>query len=298
MSTMTQQLHTLFLLNEFPTMDSTTPAAFVEAKLQYLSKDGAAQATYNASEAGTPDAAKHEGEYEYHPMKIHNGRSHHNKPSWSIDREGFQLLPHESSVQDFYNDEEIERVYNAEVTSLLQTATGAKQIYIFDHTRRSSESNIRTARQSREPSLVIHNDYTEKSAHTRLQDFLGEEEAKRVQQGRFAIVNVWRSIHGTIENWPLTFCDSTTLAPQDVIPVKRMAKNRIGEIQMASFNPNHNWYYFPQMTPGEVVLIKTYDSATTTGINKCTLHTSFADPTAPSDTNPRQSMETRAFVFY
>jgi hypothetical protein len=278
-------------------MVSTTPAAFVEAKLQYLSKDGAAQAIYNASEAGTPVDAKHEGQYEYHPMKIHDGRNHPNNPSWSIDREGFQLLPHESSVQDFYNDKEIERVYNAEITNLLQTATGAKQIYIFDHTRRSSESNIRTARQSREPSSVIHNDYTEKSARTRLQDFLGEEEAKRFQQGRFAIVNVWRSIHGTIENWPLTFCDSTTLAPHDVLSVKRMAKNRIGEIQMASFNPNHNWYYFPQMTSGEVVLIKTYDSATT-GINKCTLHTSFSDPTAPSDAKPRQSMETRAFVFY
>ena len=280
-------------------MAATTPAAFVEAKLQYLSKDGATQAIYNASEAGTPVDAKHQGQYEYHPMTIHNGRNHPNNPSWSIDREGFQLLPHESSVQDFYNDQELERVYNTEITNLLQAATGAKQIYIFDHTRRSSESDIRTARQSREPSSVIHNDYTEKSALTRLQDILGEEAAKRLQQGRFAIINVWRSIDGTIENWPLTFCDSTTLAPQDVIPVKRMAKNRIGEIQMASFNPNHKWYYFPQMTPSEVVLIKTYDSSpTTTGINKCTLHTAFPDPTALSDARPRQSMETRAFVFY
>jgi hypothetical protein len=295
-------------------MATTAPAAFVEAKLQYLSKGGAAQAIYNASEAGTPVEAKHEGQYEYHPMTIHNGRknnNHHPNPSWSIDREGFQLLDHDSAVHDFYSDEELERVYNAEITKLLlQTVTGAKKILIFDHTRRSSESDIRTSRQSREPSLVIHNDYTELSAHTRLQDFLGQEEAKQYQQqqeeqrGRFAIVNVWRSIHGTIENWPLTFCDSTTLAPEDVIPVKRMAKDRIGEIQMASFNPNHKWYYFPQMTPDEVVLIKTYDSASTsssstsTGINNCTLHTSFADPMTPSDAKPRQSMETRAFVFY
>jgi hypothetical protein len=290
-------------------MATTAPApAFVETKLQYLSKEGASQAIYNASEAGTPVDAKHEGQYEYHPVTIHNGRNspHHNNPPlssccWSIDREGFQLLDHNTAVQDFYNDEEIERVYNAEITNLLQTAVaGAKKIYIFDHTRRSSESDIRTARQSREPSVVIHNDYTETSALKRLQDFLGQEEAKRLQQqGRFAIVNVWRSIDGTIENWPLTFCDSTTLAPEDVIPVKRMAKNRIGEIQMASFNPNHKWYYFPQMTSGEIVLIKTYDSATIgAGVNKCTMHTSFPDPTAPSDAKPRQSMETRAFVFY
>ena len=285
-------------------MATTTPSAsFVEAKLQYLSKDGAAQAIYTASEAGTPVDAKHQGQYEYHSMTIHNGRNSHNNnnknPSWSIDREGFQLLPHKSSVQDFYDDIEIERVYNTEITNLLlQAATGAKQIYIFDHTRRSSESDIRTARQSREPSSVIHNDYTERSARTRLQDFVGDEQAKKFQ-GRFAIINVWRSIDGTIENWPLTFCDSTTLAPQDVIPVKRMAKNRIGEIQMASFNPDHNWYYFPQMTPAEVVLIKTYDSSpTSTGINNCTLHTAFPDPTARSDARPRQSMETRAFVFY
>jgi len=45
------------------------------------------------------------------------------------------------------------------------------------------------------------------------------------------------------------------------------------------------------------VLIKTYDSATD-GRNRFTIHTAFEDPNSAADAAPRQSLETRCFVFY
>ena len=148
----------------------------------------------------------------------------------------------------------------------------------------------------REPSAVIHNDYTQWSAEKRLCEILPDE-AKELMTRRFAIINIWRSIAGRVESHPLAFCDSTSLADGDLVEVTRQAKDRVGQIQMARFNPAHEWYYFPAMEPGEAALIKTYDSATD-GRNRFTIHTAFDDPTSPPDAAPRQSIESRCFAFF
>lgn len=102
---------------------------------------------------------------------------------------------------------------------------------------------------------------------------------------------------GVIENFPLALCDASTTAAEDLIPVKRLAKDRTGEIQLATYNPKHRWFYFPHMTADEVLLFKTYDSAED-GRARYTIHTSFDDPSAPQNAPVRQSIETRCFVFY
>jgi hypothetical protein len=51
------------------------------------------------------------------------------------------------------------------------------------------------------------------------------------------------------------------------------------------------------MTVHEALLIKTYDSAED-GRARFTIHTSFNDPAASADSPPRESVETRCFVFF
>ena len=75
------------------------------------------------------------------------------------------------------------------------------------------------------------------------------------------------------------------------------SKERIGEIQMALFNPAHQWYSFPEMTMDEALLSKTFDSAAD-GRTRCTLHTAFEDPATPADAPPRESIETRCLVLF
>jgi hypothetical protein len=82
-----------------------------------------------------------------------------------------------------------------------------------------------------------------------------------------------------------------------LVSVKRQAKDRIGEIQLPIYNPAHRWYYFPELRPDEALLFKTYDSATD-GRARFTIHTSFEDPAAAADAPPRESIETRCFVFF
>jgi hypothetical protein len=79
--------------------------------------------------------------------------------------------------------------------------------------------------------------------------------------------------------------------------VERRAQDRIGELQLALYNPQHRWYWYPAMTMDEAVLIKTYDSATD-GRIRFTIHSAFTDPGAAVDSPPRESMETRCFAFF
>jgi len=271
----------------------------VHGTLQYLATADDGAASYIASAAGNVDVVEHDGRYRYQTVKIYNGRT---RNDWSIHKEGFQLLSDvPTRVSDFHNDTELEAVYNGEVEALLLRTSGsegATRIHVFDHTRRSSSSGERVQLHCREPSSVIHNDYTEMSAEKRLREILPDE-ADDLLRRRFAIVNVWRSIGGIVECWPLALCDSTSLSDRDLVPVRRVAKDRIGEIQMAVYNHGHKWYYFPRMTPEEALLIKTYDSALD-GTNRFTIHTAFEDRSATGGVQPkpRQTIETRAFVFY
>ncbi len=268
---------------------------FVEAPLKYLADDEA-PTVYIAS-AGGGDATEHKGNYLMQPVPICDGRR--SGEDFSLDREGFLLTDHSSAVADFYDDDEIAKVYETEVKTLVKNLTGATRVEIFDHTRRSSSLEVQKQRTIRESASIIHNDYTARSGPKRLRDHFAHhpEEAEKLLGRRFAIVNVWRSIRGTVHNAPLALCDASSVAPKDLVSVTRQARDRIGEIQQALYNPAHRWYYFPEMRQNEALLIKTFDSETD-GRARFTLHTSFEDPTASADAPPRESIETRCFVFF
>ena len=277
--------------------ESNPPAAsaVVEAPLKYLAS--AEDIPVYVASVGGGDTSLHEGTYVMQPVAIHNGRTR--AEGFSLDREGFALMGHPSAVGDFYDDGEIATVYETEVKTLVGGATGAARVEIFDHTRRAASLGVQKARMIREPASIIHNDYTARSGPQRLRDHFPEapDEAEELLRRRFIIGNVWRSIRGTVLNAPLALCDAASLAPADLVSVERRAKDRIGEIQQAVYNPAHRWYYFPEMQPDEALLIKTYDSATD-GRARFTIHTSFDDPNAAADAPPRESLETRCFAFF
>lgn len=275
--------------------DMTLPPGSVEGTLQYLADDQGL-AAYIASEGGG-EIAPHEGNYTMQTVPILNGRDR--VPAFELDREGFELITHTTRVADLYDDHEIGSVYENEIVQLVRERTGARQVEIFDHTRRATSDDVRKARKIREPASIVHNDYTPASGPRRLRDFFSDApaQAEALLARRFAIVNVWRPMTGPVRNYPLAFCDASSVAPGDLVPVRRVAKDRIGEIQLALYNPDHRWYYFPAMTVDEILMFKTCDTASD-GRAAFTPHTSFADPTAPADAPARQSIETRCFVFF
>src|ERR1041385_5811837 len=53
-----------------------------------------------------------------------------------LDVQGFALLEQRSAVQDFWDDDEVRRVYYPEAERFLKDVTGASRIFIFDHLQR------------------------------------------------------------------------------------------------------------------------------------------------------------------
>ena len=267
---------------------STTSTPSITASVQYLA--GSPSAVYNASVPGG-EVSTHDGKYVEQEVEIHSARG----KGFSLNREGFTLVDHDTAVKD-YTDAEQMAVHDAEIEAIIKRTTGASRVIVFDNTRRAASDALRKEQQVREPASVVHNDYTRKSAPQRLRD-LHPEEAEELLQKRFAIVGAWRTTAGTVETHPMAMCDTSTVVVDDLVDVVRQAKDRVGGIQMVRYNDAHRWYYYPQMQPNEALLLKTYDSAED-GRAQYNCHTAFVDPTSPPDAAPRQSIETRCFVFF
>jgi hypothetical protein len=250
---------------------------------------------YIASQGGAQAQLSISVEFEDRAVKIHDARQL--LPSASLDQQGFTLCEQTTSIEDFYRLDEIRAAYETELKALLSAQLGTSDILIFDHTLRSSSADIREQRSTREPAGVIHNDYTDASAVKRVRDLLGVNEAAERLSRPYAIVNTWRSISGPVINNPLCCCDATTIASQDLIATERRAEERIGELELVTWNPAHRWYYYPQMQRDEVLLIKTFDSRTD-GRARRSIHSAFDNPLAPTNAPPRESIESRALIFY
>jgi len=235
------------------------------------------------------------GEYRDHELQIRDARPL--RDSLSVDREGFELRQHDTAMTDFFDSEEIERVYNPEVEDLIKQATGARRVYVFDHTIRVEDEEKRTAEKVREPVLFVHNDYTEESGPQRVRDLLPADEAEDLLSRRFSIINIWRSIAGPVQTMPLALCDAQTIAPEQLITAERRTKDRVGHTQCMTYSDANRWFYFPDMRRDEAVLLKTYESDPENHGGPSG-HSAFTNPAASAGAAPRQSIETRVFAFF
>jgi len=209
---------------------------------------------------------------------------------------GFDLLPFATRVDNFLDSAQIESVYEAEIIDFLVSITGGYRVHIFDHTVRASDPDLREQKNLREPATLVHNDYTSNSGFVCLREQLGDE-AEALSQGRFQIINVWRPLTDPVEDYPLALVDARSINSAQLVDTERRAPNHIGEIQLALYDPAQRWYYYSAMRPDEVLLFRTFDSIDG-GTRPCSIHTAIHLPNAPANAKPRESVETRAFVFY
>jgi hypothetical protein len=265
----------------------------VEGVLNYIVPEGGKPVTY-ISEAGA-EKTRRQGRYEKHAVAIRDGRALANE--LSLDRQGFMLAHTLTAVSDFYDADEVRRVYYPEVEKLVRSITGAAKVVVFDHNVRSSDDATQAARGVREPVRVVHNDYTPRSGPQRVRDLIGGTEAEALIKHRFAVINVWRTIKGPVRRMPLAVCDAASIAPADLVATDLKYRERTGEVYQTTFNPDHRWYYFPELSPDEAILIKCYDSAED-GRARFSCHTAFDDPTTPVDADARESVEARTLVFF
>ncbi len=131
---------------------------YVEAELNYLAPM-VERPRYYAYE---PDPGEPRSNLtpEPHQIQIHSLRPIADE--LGLDVQGFALLEQRSAVRDFWDDDEVRRVYYPEAERFLKEATGASRIFIFDHLqrRRVPGQQDRSRSGPRQPATRVHVDHT------------------------------------------------------------------------------------------------------------------------------------------
>lgn len=266
----------------------------VSAPVEFAVHTGETPVTQVRHPGNGPDTRT--GSFVQREVTIHNGRPIADR--LDLDREGFLFMQRETAVADFYDDEEVRRVYYREMETLIEEITGASKVVVFDHTPRIDDPAARSEIKVRGPATIVHNDFTVSSATQRVRDLLPTDEAEERLKKRFGSINVWRPIRGPVQTAPLMICSYGSLAEKDLIPTERhYPDGRIGGTYHVAYNPAQRWYYFPDMERDEVILLKCFDSLTD-GTARWTAHGSFQPPNRPANAAPRESIEVRTLIFF
>ncbi|EMD86211.1 hypothetical protein COCC4DRAFT_135590 [Bipolaris maydis ATCC 48331] len=202
----------------------------------------------------------------------------------------FQNIQSGLTREDFEDDEAIKRVYYPEVEDLLlKNVQGAQRVLIFDHTVRRPTGN-------RNPVQRVHIDQTPLSAAERVK-LHAPDDAEKLLQGRYRIINVWRPLNGPVMGSPLAVADSQTVRDSDLIPIEHRYPHRNGQTAAVAYNPAQKWYYWSGMKNEDRLLLKCFDSDEIVGQWGRVPHTAFVDPRTPDGAVGRESIEIRALVF-
>jgi hypothetical protein len=115
---------------------------YVEAELNYLAPV-TERPRYYAYEIGAEERP-------YMPLEPHRMKIHDMRPvsgELKLDKEGFELIEQRSAVRDFWDDDEVRKVYYPEAEAFIKQATGASRVFIFDHPSAAALPAPKTARR-------------------------------------------------------------------------------------------------------------------------------------------------------
>ena len=141
---------------------------YVEGELNYL-VPMPERPRYYAYDAG-PEAPPTNMAHEAHTVRIRDMRPISSEVA--LDRQGFALVEQRTAVRDFWDEDEVRRVYYPEAERFIAEVTGASRVVIFDHLqrRRVPGAARRTPGVPPQPATRVHVDHTAKSGPQRVRD--------------------------------------------------------------------------------------------------------------------------------
>jgi hypothetical protein len=236
-----------------------------------------------------------------------------------MDRLGVCLAHLESKCGNFYDSEEVERVFYPEIEKLLLAFfPGATDAFVFNHDVFDKDyTGDRTEiQEAKNPGVnaqyanIVHNDLNDNSGRVRCRELLtrnlrnfGREqhytpaEADAKMSRRFMSINLAKPME-TVEQFPFVLCAWPSFADQTYVTNYRIYDDRVGETTRFTYRPEHEWYWFPQQKSNEVSMLKCYDSVTDGSVSRWSFHSASIDPTAPADARCRKNVVVRSYVFF
>ncbi|HEX4245645.1 MAG TPA: CmcJ/NvfI family oxidoreductase [Acidimicrobiales bacterium] len=225
-----------------------------------------------------------------------------------VDREGFVLVSHASSIDDFdriQEDPEVDQQYMDEMTELLLRETGATRAFMLGGGKKrygESAADKLAPLANAKPARYPHADNTDSSA-TGLVELIAAfvDDLDLEQFSRYALYNMWRAVSAPPQDFPLAVCDARTVAADDEVTITAITEERgAGSIRHDTtgyvYNAAHRWHYYPDMTRDEVIMFKAHD--TDERRSGRVPHTAFTDPSCPAGVTTRASVEMRGLALF
>jgi hypothetical protein len=253
-----------------------------------------------------PGAELNTGEYDSYPVRIRNARLA--PEPFTLDKHGFCLARHESSIADFRDADAVKSRYPQEVTEVARALTGCDLVVPMGGQLRSP---IISGEGIQPPAAEAHVDFTTKTANRIAQAIYEKAAPDGPGFDRFIAFSLWRTFSPPPQDWPLALCDYGSVDDEEGVPNVKVDVDVIpegdalfapieGEEEMTAatifrHNPNHRWWYFPDMVRDEVVFIKFHDSDHSRAWRAP--HTAFHDTTR-ADARTRESLEFRAIAYF
>ena len=288
-------------------------ADYVTADLTYV-----AEGSFINRRFAAPGVEANTGKYEVHKVRIRNARPF--RKELTLDRCGFQLFDHKSAVKNFYDNDEVGAIYPQEVVEAVKKWTGATNVAAGGWMVRNSGdlSKFDKPRAGyahhggvQPPAAEAHVDYLPEVADRNAKTTYERHFPNGPGYKRFIAGSYWRAFSAPPQDMPLAVCDGSSVRADEGIRNVLFVVDKIpSEAEMLGpmpdeaskpaaaifrYNPNHRWWYFPDMTRDEVLFFKFHDSDRSVAWR--TPHTAFRDPSVHTD-HPRESVELRLIAFF
>jgi len=236
-----------------------------------------------------------------------------------MDRLGLSCAHLETKCDNFYDSEEVERIFYPEIEQLLlDFFPEATDALVFNHDifDKDYQGDRTENQEAKNPGVnanyvnLVHNDLNDNSGRVRCRELLTknlrnfgrkqnytEAEADLKMSRRFLSINLAKPME-TVEQFPFVLCAWPSFSNQPYINNYRIYDDRVGETTRFTYSPDHEWYWFPRQTPTEVSMLKCYDSVLDGSVSRWSFHSACIDPSVPIDAPCRKNVVVRSYVFF
>lgn len=246
-------------------------------------------------------------------VDIMDGRKHP-LPGW--EERGFELMPHNSAVEDWTDEVQIRQIHYAEIADLARELSGCDHALVGSHIKRNPEQA--KLHEDLGPITFVHSDFAESYGEMMREFYTGSSDEAQLglnsvgisadqfsNAKRLMVLQFWRNLGPKKMDLPIAFCEAESVVREELFTFRVTNYAGGGGLDFdtlgvqAPEDEHHNWYTFPELGINEIVVFRTYDSERIERRRPFwTPHSAFRDPSVELGSPSRSSIELRATCLF